>query len=51
VVWLAQDRTEELEAEAERIAARFGLPLTVVETGLSQLERELERLVTALSRC
>jgi Protein of unknown function (DUF1638) len=49
VVWLAQDRTDELEAEAERVAARFGLPLTVVETGLTQLERELERLVTALS--
>jgi Protein of unknown function (DUF1638) len=48
VVWLAQDRTGELEAEAERIAARFGLPLTVVETGLTQLERELERLIGGL---
>ena len=48
VVWLAQDRTGELEAEAERIAARFGLPLTVVETGLTQLERELERLIAGL---
>jgi hypothetical protein len=47
VVWLAQDRTAELQAEAERVAARFGLPLTIVETGLTQLERELERLVTA----
>src|SRR5581483_43090 len=42
VVWLAQDRTAGLEAEAERIAARFGLPLTVVETGLARLEGELE---------
>jgi hypothetical protein len=50
VVWLAQDRTEELEAEAERVAARFGLPLTVVETGLTRLERELERLIAGLPR-
>ncbi len=48
VVWLAQDRTTELEAEAERVAARFGLPLTVVETGLARLESELARLVAAL---
>jgi hypothetical protein len=48
VVWLAQDPTAELQAEAERIAAMFGLPLTVVETGLTRLERELERLVTGL---
>jgi len=50
VVWLAQNRTAELEAEAERVAARFGLPLTVVETGLGRLESELERLVAALPR-
>ena len=50
VVWLAQNRTAELEAEAERVAARFGLPLTIVETGLARLESELERLVAALSR-
>jgi uncharacterized protein DUF1638 len=48
VVWLAQNRTAELEAEAGRVAARFGLPLTVVETGLGRLESELERLVAAL---
>ena len=50
VVWLAQNRTAELEAEAGRVAARFGLPLTVVETGLGRLESELERLVAALPR-
>jgi uncharacterized protein DUF1638 len=50
VVWLAQDRSQELEAEAERIAGRFGLPLTVVETGVARLESELERLVAALPR-
>ena len=45
VVWLAQDRSAELESEAERVTAMFGLPLTVVETGTSRLEQELERLV------
>jgi hypothetical protein len=45
VVWLAQDRNPALEAEAGRVAARFGLPLTVVETGTGSLERELELLV------
>ena len=46
VVWLAQDREPALEAEAGRVAARFGLPLTVVETGTSRLERELELLIS-----
>ena len=46
VVWLAQDRDPALEAEAGRVAARFGLPLTVVDTGTSRLERELETLIT-----
>ena len=45
VVWLAQHREPALEAEAERVAARFGLPLTVIETGTSRLEAELARLV------
>ena len=45
LVWLAQDREPGLAAEAERVAARFGLPLTVVETGTGRLERELELLV------
>ena len=45
LVWLAQDREPALEAEAGRVAARFGLPLTVVETGTGRLERELESLI------
>ncbi len=45
VVWLAQNRTADLEAEAQRVAARFGLPLTVVETGDSGLDRALADLV------
>jgi hypothetical protein len=45
LVWLAQDREPALEAEAGRVAARFGLPLTVIETGTSRLERELESLI------
>ena len=47
VVWLAQSRDPALEAEAEAVAARFGLPLTVIDTGLSRLERELEHLLAA----
>jgi hypothetical protein len=47
VVWLAQDRSAALEAQAERVAARFGLPLTVIETGTGRLEAELARLVGA----
>jgi len=45
VVWLAQDPDPALRSEAECVAAMFGLPLTVVETGTSRLERELRRLV------
>ena len=47
MVWLAQDRNPALEAEAGRVAAQFGLPLTVVETGTGSLERELELLVSS----
>ncbi len=43
VVWLAQDRSPETEALARSVAARFGLPLVIIETGTSRLERELER--------
>src|SRR5438046_2157065 len=45
VVWLAQDRSAPMQAEAEQVAARFGLPLTVIETGTGRLEAELARLV------
>jgi len=46
VVWLAQNPEPGLAAEAGRVAARFGLPLTVVPTGTARLELELEALVT-----
>jgi hypothetical protein len=45
VVWLAQEWEPGLAAQAERVAARFGLPLTVVETGTARLERELGSLL------
>jgi hypothetical protein len=45
VVWLAQEPTPELEAEALGIAARFGLPLTTIRTGLSRLEAALAALI------
>jgi hypothetical protein len=45
VAWLAQEPTPELEAEAARIAARFGLPLTTITTGLSRLEAALSALI------
>ena len=45
LVWLAQQPSPALEAEAGRVAAMFGLPLTRIDTGVSRLERELSRLV------
>ena len=45
VVWLAQSRDPALAAEAKAVAARLGLPLTVIDTGTARLERELERLL------
>jgi hypothetical protein len=45
LVWLAQEPTAALEAQAERVAAMFGLPLTRVDTGVSRLEAALALLV------
>jgi Protein of unknown function (DUF1638) len=45
VVWLSQASVPELAAEAEEVAAMFGLPLTVIDVGTTGLERELESLV------
>ena len=45
VVWLAQEPDDELRALAEDAAGRLGLPLTVVQTGDSGLERALAALV------
>jgi hypothetical protein len=50
LVWLAQERDAGLDAAAAGIAAMFGLPLTVVETGTSGLERELGLLIAAVAR-
>ena len=45
VVWLAQEPDDELRALAQEAADRIGLPLTVVETGDTGLERALAALV------
>ena len=45
LVWLAQSRDAALDAEASAIAAMFGLPLTVMDVGTGDLERELARLL------
>jgi hypothetical protein len=45
MVWLAQQPDDELRALAERAAARIGLPLTVVPTGHTGLERALTALL------
>jgi Protein of unknown function (DUF1638) len=45
LAWLAQDRTAALDAQAQTIAARFGLPLRVIEVGSARLERELGLLI------
>jgi hypothetical protein len=50
VVWLAQSVEPGLAAEAEAVAARFGLPLTVLDVGTSRLERELESLLAGAVR-
>ncbi len=45
MVWLAQQPDDELRVLAERAAARIGLPLTVVPTGHTGLERALAALL------
>jgi len=45
VVWLAQSRTDSLEAEALGVAGMFGLPLEVLDAGVGSLEFELEELL------
>jgi len=50
VVWLAQDPDPELHRLATEAARTLGLPLTVVETGASGLERALAALVSAPDR-
>jgi hypothetical protein len=50
LVWLAQEPSLALEAEAERVAAMFGLPLTRVEVGVSRLEQALASLVREADR-
>jgi hypothetical protein len=47
LIWLAQEPSPALEAEADRVAGMFGLPLTRVDVGVSRLERALAFLVEA----
>jgi Protein of unknown function (DUF1638) len=46
LVWLAQEPTPELEAEANRIADLFALPLTTIPAGLAGLESALTALLS-----
>jgi hypothetical protein len=48
VVWLAQAPTPHLEAEAQRIATLFALPLTTIPTGLTGLESALADLLSGI---
>jgi hypothetical protein len=45
LVWLAQERDAALDSRAAAIAARFGLPLRVIDVGTGGLERALAALV------
>jgi hypothetical protein len=45
LVWLAQRSTPELEEEAARIAGRFNLPLTRIDTGTRGLEAALAQVI------
>jgi len=50
LVWLAQEPSPALAAQADRVAAMFGLPLVRVDTGVSGLERALAALVEEAAR-
>lgn len=41
LVWLAQQRDPELDRRAAAIAARFGLPLRIIDVGTAGLEHQL----------
>jgi hypothetical protein len=45
LVWLAQEPPAALAAEADRVAGRFGLPLTRVDVGVSRLEQALGEIL------
>jgi len=45
LVWLAQEPSPALAAEADRVAGRFGLPLTRVDVGVSRLEQALGEIL------
>jgi Protein of unknown function (DUF1638) len=45
LVWLAQTRDAALDTQAEAIAARFALPLRIIDVGTDGLERELANLI------
>jgi hypothetical protein len=45
LIWLAQEPSAALEAEADRVAGKFGLPLTRVDVGVSRLEQALEEIL------
>jgi hypothetical protein len=45
MVWLAQQPDDELRGLAQAAAERIGLPLVIVETGHTGLERSLEELL------
>lgn len=46
VVWLAGRRTPQVEAAAKAAADRLGLPLDILDVGLTGLEHDLEALLT-----
>jgi hypothetical protein len=45
LVWLAQESSAALEAQVDRVAGMFGLPLTRVDVGVSRLEQALQEIL------